>query len=183
MIKASSASRARRVSCQALPAPPVWHDLPSQLPFAQEIMAESGIPISAIHVAQCEARFGSSMLSTIHSAAAPSIVISETLEHHPADGHPLSKDMNSARVDFVSSPSLGDAKSLAACLATPSEAVPESEAGTRGRLVATSSLRGTVIFQFQEEVTQCVDRWSDWVRRIRRKRRNLLPNSESSLLS
>ena len=32
--------------------------------------------------------------------------------------------------------------------------------------------RGTIVYQFQEEVTQCVDRWGDWVRRIRRKRRN-----------
>ena len=107
-------------------------------------------------------------LAAPYRPAAPSIVISQ---EHLAHSDPHSKGLSSEHVDFISSPSLGDTKSLAACLATPSEAVPENEAGARGRLVATSSLRGTVVFQLQEEVTQCVDRWSDWVRRIRRKRR------------
>lgn len=112
-------SSQRRFSCSAAAAWAAAAALPS---LQQEIQLESTMHVSGLAAAQCEARYG--FLPGL--ASAPSL---EANQDSSADGR------KSAGAEFFSAPSLGDSKSLAACLATPSEPVENTLA--RVRLVAS----------------------------------------------
>ena len=85
--------------------------------------------VSGLAAMQCEAKYGFMPgLTELPSAPSLDVKHDSSAIHHDG-GHSIG-------TDFVSAPSLGESKSLAACLATPSEAV-ENEAHARLRLVAS----------------------------------------------
>ncbi|GAX77503.1 hypothetical protein CEUSTIGMA_g4947.t1 [Chlamydomonas eustigma] len=146
----------RTVSCSALPLV----DIPPVSPgafqrFVQaEVQLESSLHVTGITAAYCEALYGYELEDIANAPALSADFV--TIHQHPD-------------IKFLSSPSLKEAKSLALCLATPAEVV-ESETQHQGR-VLVNGIRGDVMFQVQDEVNRCLDRWGEWVRRIRRQRR------------
>ena len=118
----------RRISCSA-----AWYqsiDLPVTLQGEMEM--ESSMHVTGLAAVQCEARYG--FLYPIPSEAPPLSVTGPSDDHKPLVVQTSSTDAASS--GFMSSPSFGEAKALAACLATPSEANENETA--RGRLVATN---------------------------------------------
>ena len=84
--------------------------------------------VSGLATMQCEARYGF-MPGLNELPSAPSLDVKHDSSAIHEGGHSIG-------TNFVSAPSLGESKSSAACLATPSEAV-ENEAHARLRLVAS----------------------------------------------
>jgi len=122
--------------------------------LSSELLLEASLHVSTFQAIACEAQF-----RTQPSFGFPLLAQAPSLKMGEAMSSELS---NADRIDFGTG---GQIQSLAACLATPIEPpASPAQANTVGRAVLESE-------GVRDEVQSVVNKWSDWVRRIRRRRR------------
>lgn len=122
--------------------------------ITKELALEASLHVSTFQAIACEAQIPSTM-----SFGFPALLQAPSLKMDQA----MSPSGEISEMDRIN-----QIQSLAACLATPLEP-PASPAGATtpgGRALVMQGSAGV-----KEEVQNVVNRWSDWVRRIRRKRR------------
>jgi hypothetical protein len=118
--------------------------------IGKELALEASLHVSTFQAISCEAQF-----APTQSFGFPVLQQAPSLKSME---HAMSSE--SERISQI--------QSLAACLATPLEP-PASPAGAAGG--RTLVMQGSAGVKVQDEVQNVINRWSDWVRRIRKKRR------------
>lgn len=132
--------------------------------FQHEIAMESALHVNGYQWLQCEAQFG---FPEFIEQAPPLDDLDAQANISNVFGSASLSKAASALWELGSTPSLQAMHSFGACLATPTEA----DTGSRAVSIVRATTSAYHVHEIQEEVVRCVDRWGDWVRRIRRKRR------------
>ena len=116
--------------------------------ISAELVLEASLHVSTFQAIVCEAQFPSQS-----SFGFPLLAQAPSLKMEQAMSNELSNADRTVQI-----------QSLAACLATPIEPpASPAQANTVGRAVFETGVR--------DEVQSVINKWSDWVRRIRRRRR------------